>query len=276
MEYMLTQAGLNYENTRLRSKLYKGINYYVIKDILIALGIKGNLPAYWKELKRQLDAEGFDIYCEICSFEFEDGLRECADKRTIFRMIQSINSPKAETFKQWFSDIAEEQLEEMANPALAIERARDRYLELGYSQEWINSRIKSITYHSQLLDEWAARGTTSKDREKLANTISEETFGVTIQEHKKIKGIKDASLRDNMSPMELLINSLADLTTSELHKNNNSQGVNELTQDAIKGGQAASFARKQIETTLGKPVVTCANAIHHTQQKLLTEDNAPK
>ena len=155
------------------------------------------------------------------------------------------------------------------NPALAIERARDRYLERGYSPEWIDSRIKSLVTHSQLLDEWKERGATSKDNEKLANTISKETFGVTIQEHKEIKGIKEASLRDNMSPMELLIASLADLTTNELHKNNNSQGINELYADAVKGGQAANFAKKQIETTLGKPVLTSDNALSFTQTVMI-------
>lgn len=266
-------ALMQYNGNPLRTKQYKDINLYVVKDILRNIVDADDLDTYWKELKKQLDSEGFDIYCEISSFCFEDGMQECADRATIFRIVQSINSPQAEMFKQWFAEIAEEKIEEYMNPALAIERARDRYLERGYSPEWIDSRIKSLVTHSQLLDEWKERGATSKDNEKLANTISKETFGVTIQEHKEIKGIKEASLRDNMSPMELLIASLADLTTNELHKNNNSQGVDELYADAVKGGQAANFAKKQIETTLGKPVVTSDNALHYTQPNLLNSTN---
>ncbi len=262
-------ALMQYNGNALRTKLYKDINLYVVKDILRNIVDSDDLDTYWKELKKQLDSEGFDIYCEISSFCFEDGMQDCADRATIFRIVQSINSPQAEAFKQWFAELAEEKIEEYMNPALAIERARDRYLERGYSAEWIDSRIKSITTHSQLLDEWSARGATSKDNEKLANTISKETFGITIQEHKDIKQIKEASLRDNMSQMELLITSLAELTTSELHKSNNSQGVEELHADAVKGGQAANFAKRQIETTLGKSVVTCENSLHYTQPKQL-------
>jgi hypothetical protein len=217
-----------------------------------------------------------DIYCEISSFEFEDGIQECVDRLTIFRIVQSINSPQAETFKQWFAELAEERIEEYMNPALAIDRARDRYLERGYSPEWINSRVKSITYHSQLLDEWANRGATTKEYEKLSNTISKETFGVTTQEHKELKNVTDGSLRDNMSQMELLITSLAELTTSELHKSNNSHGLDELNEDAVKGGRAANFAKEQIEITLGKPVLTSENASNFTQPLLTTKDNAPK
>lgn len=266
-------ALMQYNGNALRTKQYKDINLYVVKDILRNIVDADDLDTYWKELKIQLDSEGFDIYCEISSFCFEDGMQECADRATIFRIVQSINSPQAEMFKQWFAEIAEEKIEEYMNPALAIERARDRYLERGYSPEWIDSRIKSLVTHSQLLDEWKERGATSKDNEKLANTISQETFGVTIQQHKEIKQITEGSLRDNMSQMELLINSLAELTTSELHKNNNSQGVDELYADAVKGGSAANFAKKQIETTLGKPVLTSDNALTFTQPNLLNSTN---
>ena len=265
-----------YGDNHLRTKQYKNISLYVVKDILRSIVDEDDLDTYWRNLKKQLDSEGFDIYCETSTFEFADGMQECVDRPTIFRIVQSINSPKAEQFKQWFAELAEERLEEYMNPALAIERARDRYLERGYSPEWINSRVKSITYHSQLLDEWANRGATTKEYEKLSNTISKETFGVTTQEHKDLKNVADGSLRDNMSQMELLITSLAELTTSELHKSNNSQGLDELNEDAVKGGRAASFAKEQIELTLRKPVLTSENASNFTQPLLTTKDNAPK
>ena len=267
---------LQYNGTPLRSTQYKEFTMYAIKDILQNIVETDNLDIYWKELKKQLDAEGFDIYWEVVSLPFDDGIQECVDRVTVFRILQSIDSPKSETFKQWFSELAEERLEEMVNPALAIERARDRYLELGYSPEWIKTRIQSIVTHSQLLDEWTSRGATTKEHEKLYNSINKETFGVTVQEHKDLKNVSDGSLRDNMSPMELALINLAELTTSELHKNNNSYGVDELNKDAIEGGKTANFAKEQIELTLGKPVLTSENASNFTQPLLTTKDNAPK
>ncbi len=268
---MCDLAVLQYENKPLRSRPYKDINMYVVKDILKSIVDipEEELSTYWRELKKQLDSEGFDIYCEISAFNFNGDLEECVDRATVFRIVQSVNSPQAEMFKQWFAELAEERIEEYMNPALAIERARERYLERGYSPEWIKTRIQSITTHSQLLDEWSSRGATKKDYEKLSNTINKETFGVTIQEHKDYKNISEGSLKDNMSAMELALLNLADLTTSELHKNNNSQGVDELNKDAIEGGRTASFAREQIELTLGKPVLTPENALDFTQPKLL-------
>ena len=267
---------LQYNGTPLRSTQYKDFTMYAIKDILQNIVETDNLDTYWKELKKQLDDEGFDIYWEVTLLPFDDGVQECVDRVTVFRILQSIDSPKAETFKQWFAELAEERLEEIANPALAIERARDRYLELGYSPEWIKTRIQSIATHAQLLDEWTCRGATTKEHEKLYNTINKETFGVTVQEHKELKSVSDGSLRDNMSPMELALINLAELTTNELHKNNDSYGIDELNQDAIEGGRTANFAKEQIEITLGKPVLTSENAYNFTQPLLTTKDNAPK
>ena len=272
----MNELVLQYNETPLRSRQYKDISLYAVKDILRSIVDTDDLDTYWRELKKQLDDEGFDIYCEISSFEFEDGVQECVDRATVFRIVQSISSPQAETFKQWFAELAEERLEEIVNPALAVERARDRYLELGYSPEWIKTRIQSIATHAQLLDEWSARGTTTKDHEKLYNTINKETFGVTVQEHKELKSVSDGSLRDNMSPMELALITLGELTTNELHKNNNSYGIDELNKDAVEGGRAANFAKEQIELTLGKPVLTSENAYNFTQPLLTTKDNAPK
>lgn len=271
-------AVLQYADKPLRSTQYKGISLYVVKDILRSIVDipEEELCIFWRELKKQLDSEGFDIYCEISSFNFEGLVEECVDRATVFRIVQSIDSPQAEAFKQWFAQLAEERIEEYMNPALAVERARERYLERGYSQEWIKTRMQSITTHSQLMDEWSARGATKKDYEKLSNTINKETFGVTIQEHKDYKNISEGSLKDNMSAMELALLNLADLTTNELHKNNNSQGVDELNKDAMEGGRTASFAREQIELTLGKSVLTPENALDFTRPKLLnsTEDKA--
>lgn len=267
---------LQYNGAPLRSTQYKEFTMYAIKDILQNIVETDNLDTYWKELKKQLDAEGFDIYWEVVPLPFDDGVQECVDRVTVFRILQSIDSPKAETFKQWFAELAEERLEEIANPALAIERARDRYIELGYSPEWIKTRIQCIATHTQLLDEWTNRGATIKEHEKLYNTINKETFGVIVQEHKNFKNIAEGSLRNNMSAMELALINLAELTTNELHKNNNSHGINELNKDAVEGGRTANFAKEQIELTLGRPVLTSENASNFTQPLLTTKDNAPK
>ncbi len=262
---------LQYNDKTLRNTQYKNTNLYVVKDILRSIVDipEEELCSFWRELKKQLDSEGFDIYCEISSFNFDGFVEECVDRATVFRIVQSIDSPQAEAFKQWFAQLAEERIEEYMNPALAIERARERYLERGYSPEWVKTRMQSITTHSQLIDEWSSRGATKKDYEKLSNTINKETFGVTIQEHKDYKNVSEGSLKDNMSAMELALLNLADLTTSELHKNNNSQGVDELNKDAVEGGRTASFAREQIELTLGKPVLTPENALDFTQPQAL-------
>ena len=267
---------LQYNENPLRSTQYKQFTMYAVKDILRSIVDTDDLDTYWKELKKQLDSEGFDIYWEVTLLPFENGVEECVDRVTVFRILQSVDSPKAETFKQWFSELAEERLEEIANPALAIERARDRYIELGYSPEWIKTRIQCIATHTQLLDEWTNRGATIKEHEKLYNTINKETFGVTVQEHKNFKNIAEGSLRNNMSAMELALINLAELTTNELHKNNNSYGIDELNKDAVEGGRTASFAKEQIELTLGKPVLTEENATHFTQKLLTTKDNAPE
>ena len=269
---------LQYNNKELRNTQYKNIKLFVVQDVLRSIIdiSEEELCSFWRELKKQLDSEGFDIYCEISSFNFDGAVEECVDRSTVFRIVQSIDSPQAEAFKQWFAQLAEERIEEYMNPALAVERARERYLERGYSPEWVKTRMQSITTHSQLMDEWSSRGATKKDYEKLSNTINKETFGVTLQEHKEYKNVSDGSLRDNMSAMELAIANLAELTTSELHKNNNSQGIDELNKDAIEGGRTAKFAKEQIEITLGKPVLTSENASNFTQPLLTTKDNAPK
>lgn len=269
---------LQYNNKDLRNTQYKNIKLFVVHDVLRSIVDipEEELCSFWRELKKQLDSEGFDIYCEISKVNFDGFVEECVDRATIFRIVQSINSPQAEAFKQWFASLAEEKIEESMNPALAVERAMERYAELGYSPEWIKTRIQSLTTHSQLLNEWSIRGATTKDYEKLSNTINKEIFDLTIQEHKDFKNVTEGSLKDNMSAMELAIINIGELATLEIHKNKNSQGVEQLNADAIKGGRAANSAKEQVEEFIEKPVLTSENALDFTQQRLLdfTEDKA--
>ena len=265
---------LIFKNYPLRRKMHNGVWYYVVCDVLKAILEVESPCTHWQKLKRQLEVEGFpDIYLLTLQLEFCENnntiLHECVERYVIWRIIQSIHHPRAEIFKQWFLSLAEEKIEEINNPALAVERARARYFSRGYSSDWIDARIKCINVRSRLLQEWRTRGATEDDFAHLTDRISVETWGVTTSEHKKIKGIPDDSLRDNMTQMELLLSQLGELTTAELHKSNNSQGVIELEKDAVQGGRAASFARRQIETTLGRSVLSSQNAKDFTTQKVL-------
>lgn len=262
---------LQYNNKELRNTQYKNIKLFVVQDVLRSIVDipEEELCSFWRELKKQLDSEGFDIYCEISKVNFDGFVEECVDRATIFRIVQSINSPQAEAFKQWFASLAEEKIEESMNPALAVERAMERYAELGYSPEWIKTRIQSLTTHSQLLNEWSVRGATTKDYEKLSNTINKEIFDLTIQEHKDFKNVTEGSLKDNMSAMELAIINIGELATLEIHKNKNSQGVEQLNADAIKGGRAANSAKEQVEEFIEKPVLTSENALDFTRPQVL-------
>lgn len=262
---------LQYNNKELRNAQYKNIKLFVVHDVLRSIVDvpEEELCSFWRELKKQLDSEGFDIYCEISKVNFDGFVEECVDRATIFRIVQSINSPQAEAFKQWFASLAEEKIEESMNPALAVERAMERYAELGYSPEWIKTRIQSLTTHSQLLNEWSVRGATTKDYEKLSNTINKEIFDLTIQEHKDYKNVTEGSLKDNMSAMELAIINIGELATLEIHKNKNSQGVEQLNADAIKGGRAANSAKEQVEEFIEKPVLTSENALDFARPQVL-------
>ena len=201
---------------------------------------------------------------------------DCANRQTIFRLIQSVPSPNAEPFKQWFAQLAEERIQEIIDPSLAIERARQTYLKKGYDEEWTNTRIKGIGARNDLTNEWKNRGATTKDYGILTDEISKGTFGITTGQHKALKRIGKQNLRDNMSAMELALMTLAEVTTTEIHKTNDSQGMEELKQDAHDGGEIASVTRKNIEAKLGKPVVTSENAKDFRKTKKTIQKNTTK
>lgn len=210
--------------------------------------------------------------CHGLKMVAKDGkLREtdCANRETVFRLIQSIPSPKAEPLKLWFARLAEERIQEVIDPSLAIERARQTYLKKGYDEEWTETRIKGIGARNALTTEWKNRGATLKNYPILTDEISKGTFGITTGEHKSIKGLEKQNLRDNMSAMELALMTLAEVTTTEIHKTNDSQGFVELKQDAHDGGEIASVTRKNIEAKIGRPVVTSKNAKDFRKGKIL-------
>lgn len=267
-----------FENKKIRKVVYNNEWYYSIIDIIEILTETERPRKYWDDLKRKIEKEqgDFELSEKIGRLKMlaKDGkmrLTDCANRETVFRLIQSIPSPNAEPFKLWFARLAEERIQEINNPALAIERAKKTYLKKGYSPEWVNTRLRSIDTRNELTDEWKNRGAKTSDYAILTDEISKGTFGITTQKHKDIKGLDKNStkLRDNMSNLELALITLAEATTTELHKTNDSQGVNELKKDAKQGGNIASVTRRNIEKTIKKPVVTSENAIDFTNKNKL-------
>lgn len=264
-----------FENKKIRRQEYKEEWYYSIVDVIEILTESKNPNDYWYRLKKRMEEEELSelsTSCRKLKLIAQDGksrLTDCANRETIFRLIQSIPSPNAEPFKLWFARLAEERIQEVIDPSLAVERARQTYLNKGYSEEWVNARIKGIPARNELTDEWKKRGV-NEQREFaiLTNEISKGTFGITTNQHKSIKKLdKKQNLRDNMSPLELALTTLAEVTTTELHRTKDSQGLKELKVDANEGGEVAAITRRNIEKRIGKPVVTSENSIDFKNKK---------
>lgn len=257
-----------FENSKIRRQMYNGEWYYSVVDIVSILTEQEDYQKsrkYWNKLKERLQKEeSFEVVtnCHQLKLLAKDGKKrptDCANRETIFRIIQSVPSPNAEPFKLWFARLAEERIQEVIDPSLAIERARQTYLKKGYNEEWTNTRIKGIGARNTLTNEWKNRGADVKDYAILTDEISKGTFGITTQQHKDLKGLDKQNLRDNMSALELALMTLAEVTTTEIHKTNDSHGLSELKTDAHDGGEIASITRTNIEQKIGKPVVTSEN-----------------
>lgn len=228
-----------FENSKIRRQKYNEEWYYSVVDVVKILSDSKNPGDYWYQLKKRMEEEYSELptKCRRLKMIAKDGKNretDCANRETIFRIIQSIPSPNAEPFKLWFAQLAEERIQEVINPELAIERAHETYLNKGYTEEWTNARIKSIPARKELTEEWLKRGAvTNKDFAILTNDISKGIFGLTTNQHKELKKLNNKqNLRDNMSTLELALTTLAEVTTTELHKTNNSQGMKSLRYDA--------------------------------------------
>ena len=187
---------------------------------------------------------------------------DVADMQGIFRIIQSVPSPKAEPFKMWLAEVGKERIDEIIDPELTIDRALNTYLKKGYSREWINQRLQAIQVRKELTDTWQDHGVKAgKEYAILTNEISKAWSGMTTREYKNLKGLKKENLRDNMSTLEIVLNMLAEATTTELTKTKNPQGLDENKKVAKDGGSIAGNARKEIEKETGQPVITSKNAI---------------
>ncbi len=240
--------------------------YVSIIDVIEVLTDSDRPRKYWGDLKSKLIKEGSEVSDKIGQLKMiaPDGkmrLTDVADTEQLFRLIQSIPSPKAEPFKLWLAQIASERLDEMQDPELTIDRALEQYLQLGYSESWINQRLKSIEIRKELTDEWKSRGLKEGQQfATLTDIISKSWSGKTTKEYKILKGLKKENLRDNMTNTELILNMLAEASTKDISKAVNPDTFEDNMSVAKQGGNVANVARKELEAKTGKKVVSSLNA----------------
>ena len=240
--------------------------YFSIVDVCAVLTESKDPTAYWRKLKQRLKQEGNETVtnCHGLKLRAADGklrLTDVADTEQLFRLIQSVPSPKAEPFKLWMAQVASTRLEQMQDPEKSIDQAVIDYKRLGYSDAWINQRIKSIEIRKELTDEWARTGVLQgMQYASLTDIITREWSGMSTKQYKQFKGLKKESLRDNMTNMEIALNMLAEASATELSKQRNSQGFNQQKRVAKDGGSVAKAARTQLESKLGHKVISPAKA----------------
>ena len=240
--------------------------YFSIIDVIAALTGTDRPRKYWNDLKTKLVREGSELSDKIGQLKLpaEDGkmrVTDVADTEQLFRLIQSIPSPKAEPFKQWLAQVGRERLDEMQDPELTIDRALEQYLRLGYSENWINQRLKSIEVRKELTDEWKRRGLKEGVQfATLTDIITKAWSGNSTKEYKVLKGLKKENLRDNMTNTELILNMLAEASTKDISQATDPETFEESKEVARQGGNVAKVARLELEARTGKKVVTGLNA----------------
>lgn len=240
--------------------------YFSIVDVVAILTDSPNPQTYWRVLKKRLKEEGNETVtnCNALKLKAADGkmrLTDVADTEQLFRLIQSIPSPKAEPFKQWMAEVASTRIDQLQDPELSIEQAIADYRRLGYSEAWINQRIKSIEVRKELTDEWKRTGVKEGiEYATLTDIITQQWSGFTTKEYKQYKGLKKENLRDNMTNLEMAFNILAEASTTELSKQRDPQGMEEQKKVAKEGGSVAKVARKQLEAQLGRSIISPTKA----------------
>ena len=240
--------------------------YFSIVDIVAILTESVDPQAYWRKLKQRLKNEGNETVttCHALKMISADGkmrLTDVANQEQMFRLIQSIPSPKAEPFKIWMAQVASQRLDQMQDPELSIEQAIADYKRLGYSDKWINSRLRGIEVRKELTDEWDRAGVKQGQQyASLTDIITREWSGMTTRQYKQHKGLKKENLRDNMTNVELALNMLAEASTTEISKQKNPRGFAESAKIAKEGGSVAKAARKQLESKTGKSAISSSKA----------------
>ena len=243
--------------------------YFSVVDIVQVLTDSDNPQIYWRVLKKRLRDEGNETVtnCNALKLLAADGkkrLTDVADLQGIFRIIQSIPSKKAEPVKQWLAQLGEQRIDQMIDPELAFQMAVEDYRRQGYSDKWINERMRSIEMRKELTDEWQRAGITEhKDFAILTNVLTQAWSGMTTGEYKRLKGLTKENLRDNMTNIELALNTLAEVATTELSRQRNPKGMGESKQAAQAGGKVARNAREDLERQLGRSVISSERASDH-------------
>ena len=239
--------------------------WFSVVDVIAFLTDSSDAGAYWRKLKQRLAAEGNEVvtFCHGLKLTAPDGKQratDCANTEGIFRIIQSVPSPKAEPFKRWLAKVGKERIDEIENPELGMDRVKSIYEKKGYEKGWIDKRMRGISVRQSLTEEWADRGVKkSIDYAILTNDIMQGAFDLKVNEYKKVKGLERENLRDHMTDLELIITMLGEATTKELTHQNDSRGIKNLRDDAKIGGAVAGRTRKDIEQKTGKKVVSRNN-----------------
>lgn len=262
-----------FENQRIRTAWdeEKEEWYFSIVDVVAVLTDSPNPQTYWRVLKKRLKDEGNETVtsCNALKMTAADGKRrltDVADTEQLLRIIQSIPSPKAEPFKLWLAQVGRERIEETIDPELTIDRALETYLKKGYTREWINQRLQAIQVRKELTDEWDARGVQKGvEYAILTDEISRAWSGMSTRQYKNLKGLKKENLRDNMTTLELVLNMLAEATTTQFSKDRKPTTFQENLAVAKAGGQVAGRTRKDIESQSNMPIISPKNAVQLNQ-----------
>lgn len=258
-----------FEGKRIRKTLHEGAWWFVIVDVVAALTSSSNPSGYLRDMRRRDPSlaeafKGGGQFAPPLALEFATtgGPQkiQCWNTEGIFRLIQSIPSPKAEPFKRWLARVGKERIDEIENPELAMARMQELYEKKGYPKEWIDKRLRGIAVRQDLTGEWQDRGArTTMEYAILTNEIMQGAFGLKVDEYKQVKDLERENLRDHMTDIELILTMLAEATTTELHRDRDSHGMKPLKKDARDGGEVAGRTRKDIEAQTGKPVISSGN-----------------
>jgi len=262
----MTQTHLAvFKGRQIRRTLHNNEWWFSVVDVCAVLTESADAGAYWRKLKQRLNEEGSEVvtFCHGLKLPASDGKNyetDCANTEGIFRIIQSIPSPKAEPFKRWLANVGYERVQEIEDPELATKRTKALYKAKGYSDDWIEKRMRGIAIREELTDEWKKREVKEKrEYEILTAEIAKAAFGITPGTHKKLKGLKRENLRDHMNDLELIFSMLGEAATTEITKVDDAKGFHESRHAARKGGEVAGKARKDLEKKTGKKVVSSEN-----------------
>ena len=261
-----------FQDKKIRRAWHNNEWFFSVVDVVAALTDSADPKDYWYRMKkREFEASGIELstFCRQLKLPSADGKyyeTDCANTESLFRLIQSIPSKKAEPFKLWLAQVGYERVQEIENPELAQKRMKEFYKQKGYSEDWIEKRVRGIAIRDELTDEWKKRGVeTDKEYSILTAEISKATFGLTPSEYQKLKGLKKENLRDHMNDLELIFTMLGERVTTEITRSKDSQEFDECESSAKEGGEVAGNARKDAEKRIGKSIISDENYLEETE-----------